>query len=463
MDAHIIFDQIRDRIPELLEHRASQTKALWEDFLSQHPADIAQFLHELEKPLYLAIFPLLPRKIRAQVFQHLSDRMKIATLALLEDREKSEVLNATPADELSDLFELLSNEELKHYLVLLNYHDQQKVLSLMKFDPQSAAGIMDTDVITFRDSFTVEKAIHILQRLGPKRELHQHIYVLNALNQLVGHINLEDLVLKAPHTRLSAFMYKNELVATADDDQEKIAKKMIHYQKMNVPVVGDNNIFLGIIPSQTLVEIIEAEASEDVYHMAAMAALPRGYFETSFFRLLYERSYILILLLLLQTFSTKIMQHYELLLTGFLLAFTTMLTSTGGNSSSQTSALVIQGMATGELTGANTGKFLRREMRIASLMALFLGFFSFLRVYYTVSLDRVVIGTKTLHVFWAALAVSISLSAIVFFSVILGSCVPLLLKKFRIDPAFAAGPFLATLMDIMGLLLYCYISSWLLG
>lgn len=463
MDARVIIDKVKESIPEIVEFQTAHIKALWGDFLALHPADIAQGLSELDKEDCEKLILKLPKKLRMQVFQHVSDSLKMLMLSLLDDKERADILNTTPADELSDLFEILSDEELKHYLMLLNYHDQQKVLSIMQFPPQSAAGIMDADVITFRDNFTVERAIHILQRLGPKRELHHQIYVLNSQNQLVGYINLEDLVLKNPKMRLSSFMHKNELVAYATEDRESVAKKMIHYNQMTVPVVGDNNIFLGLIPSQTLVEIIGDEASEDVYHMSAMAALPRGYFETSFFRLLYERSYILILLLLLQTFSTKIIQYYEALLAGFLTAFITMLTSTGGNSSSQTSALVIQGMATGELTGNNIGKFLKREIFIASLMALFLGFFSFLRVYYTYKGSTVIIGAKSMSVFMSSIAVSISLAAIVFFSVILGSCVPLILKRFRIDPAFAAGPFLATLMDIFGLLLYCYISSLILS
>jgi magnesium transporter len=236
-------------------------------------------------------------------------------------------------------------------------------------------------------------------------------------------------------------------VAQAQEDQETVAKKMIHYHQMTVPVVGDQNIFLGIIPSDTLVEVLEKEASEDVYRISAMAALTNSYFDTPFFRLLWERGAILIALLLAQTFSTMIIDHYQANLCGFLMFFITMLISTGGNSSSQTSALVIQGMASGEINRSNIQRFFSRELRMAGMLSLTLGIVSFIRVY------------LTYHNFWGSVVVSLSLALIVLFSVVLGSGIPILLKRLRLDPAFAAGPFLATLMDILGLLIYCYISS----
>lgn len=424
---------------------------LWNQFIELHPADIAEFLADLDKTLAQLLFTQLPGSIQLEVFEHSSNNMRSFILSKADDQKKADLLNATPVDELTDLFESVSTEDLKEYLTLLNMQDRKKVLSLMEFDPQSAAGIMDMDIVTFREDFTVDQSIKILQRLKPKVELHHQIFVINTKNQLVGHINLEDLVLKNPTSRLSSFMYKNELVAQAQEDQEAIAKKMIHYHQMTVPVVGDNDVFLGAIPEETLVEIIEKEASEDVYHMSAMAALTKSYFETSFFRLLYERSFILILLLLAQTFSTMIIDHYEATLAGFLIFFITMLTSTGGNSSSQTSAIVIQGMASGEIRANNIKRFLAREFRMAVMIALLLGIFSFVRVYLTY---RYLLGS---------FVVSLSLSVIVLFSVILGSAIPIVLKGMKVDPAFAAGPFLATIMDIMGLLIYCYISSYFFG
>jgi magnesium transporter len=327
----------------------------------------------------------------------------------------------------------------------------------MQFDPESAGGIMNTNVVTLMQDFTVGRSVQILQRLQPKRELHREIYVTDRTNELMGHINLEDLVLKHPQTRLSSILRKNELVVKVDEDREEIAHKMVHYQLMTVPVVEANNIFLGVIPSDTLVSIIEEEAAEDVYKISALRPIKNTYFETPFLNLFLQRTAILIPLLLLQTFSTMIMAYYEYLLIGyargFLFQFSPMITSTGGNSSSQTSALAIQGISLGEITETNMNRFLLRELRMAVLIGLTLGIIAFIRIYITHGPANIL----------GNLAVSLSLGIIVLISVMLGSVMPLLLKKLNWDPALAAGPFLATLMDVLGLFAYCTISGLILG
>ncbi len=450
MEPRIVLEHIEHNVRDVIMRKTPEYEELWNRFLQIHPADIAQFITDIDKDDAQALFIALPNELKLAVFENFSNSMRYFVLSISEDRDKVAILNATPIDELTDLFDSLSNQELKEYLLFLNAHDRQRVLSLLEFDPESVGGIMDTDVLTLRQDFTVEKSIHVLQRLKPRLELHQQIYVVDHENKLVGHIGLEDLVLKSPAARLNSFLRKNELVAHVTEDQETIAKKMIHYHLMTVPVVGENNYFLGVIPSETLVAIIEQEASEDVYRISAMTPITKTYFETSFFRIFYERSYILIILLLAQSLSTMIIKYYEATLEGFFMLFITMLTSTGGNTSSQTSALVIQGMASGEINESNTPRFLNREMRMALMIAAILGIFSFLRVYFTYG-----------HLYESFL-VSLSLFMIVLVSVVLGSCIPIALKRFNIDPAFAAGPFLATIMDIMGLLIYCYICRLLL-
>jgi magnesium transporter len=247
-------------------------------------------------------------------------------------------------------------------------------------------------------------------------------------------------------------MKPNELVVHAQEDREEVVQKMMHYHLTTVPVVNKENIFLGVIPSDTLAEVIEEEASEDIYRMSALTPIKHTYFETPFFRLLYQRSSILLVLLALQTFSAIIISLYQATLEGFLMLFITTLTSTGGNSSSQTSALAIQGMATGEINSANIKRFVRREFFMAIMIAIILGIFSFVRIYITYGGAFILKG----------LAVSVSLAAIVLVSVMLGSTMPLLLKRLNVDPAHSAGPMLATLMDVVGLLLYCFICQLIL-
>jgi magnesium transporter len=449
-DRHIL-DEIKDNLETVILQDSVLGQSLWKEFLAVHPADIAQFFSDLDKDFVHKLFDKLPKELKLAVFEELSDVMKVQLLATMPEHDLVDALNILTADELTDLFDLFSDEELKKYLDLLHKKAREEVISLLKFHPESAGGIMDIQVLTFMDDFTVEKSINILQRLRPRRDIHQQIYVTDRHHRLVGHIQLEDLVMHPSTVRISSFLRKNELVALANEDREVIAQRMVHYGLMTVPVVGDDNYFLGVISSETLVDVIVEEATEDVQKMAALTPMKYPYFETPFWRLLYERSYILIALLLAESFSNTILQAYETTLGLVLMSFIPMLISAGGNTSSQTSAMVIQGMAAGDIHQANMFKFLRRELLMAFMLAAILGVTSFIRVYYTA-------GT------WVhSLVVSLTLATIVMASVTLGSCIPLLLKRFNIDPAFSAGPFLATLMDILGLLIYCYVSQIIFG
>jgi magnesium transporter len=451
VDTEKIFDQILGNLDTVITQDSPLGILLWQEFLKIHPADIAQFLGNIDKQSVQRLFILLPQALKLEVFSYLSYPMRVFCLSFLNDQDRGYLLGSLPIDKLTDFLDDLSDDELKKYLKLLHKRDREKVLSLMQFNSESAGGIMDTDVLTLMADLTIEKSIQILQRLQPKIEFHRQIYVTNQDNELIGHINLEDLVLKPPKTRLSSILRKNELVVTVDEDREAIAHKMVHYNLMTVPVVGDSNVFLGLIPSDTLVDILEREAAEDVYKISALTPIKYTYFETPFFHLFYQRGSILAILLLLQVFSSMILEHYNALLEGFLIFFNGMIQSTGGNTSSQTSALVIQGITSGEISEANIKRFLWREFLMACLIGLTLAVVAFIRIYIT----------HPGHL-WGNVAVSLSLGIIVLVSVMLGSIIPFLLKKLNLDPASAAGPFLATLMDVLGLLIYCTISTWIL-
>jgi magnesium transporter len=451
MDGQNFLREIQDHLDTVISQDSAVGKSLWNQFLQLHPADIADFLSDIEWDRAKELYLKMPRDLQLEVFQEFSDIMKVHSLAFMDEQQRVDALNTLPVDELTDLFDLFSDQELKVYLGLLNKGAREQVLSLLKFDPESAGGIMDTEVLVFMQDYTVQKAVQVLQRLQPNRDIYQRIYITDKDHRLVGYIKLEDLVLQNAQERIQSFMRVNEYVAFTGEDRESVAKKMVHYGLMSVPVIGENGLFLGAVTNETLVDILVEEASEDVQKMSALAPLKYPYFETSFFRLLFERGYILIALLLAQSFSTTIMKSYQGTLEyGALLYFTTMLVSTGGNTSSQTSALVIQGLITGELHRMNIFKFLRREFLMSLILAVILATVAFIRSYIS--------GASIIE----SVVISVSLGAIVMVSTMLGSLIPLLLKRFNIDPAFSAGPFLATLMDILGILIYCYIARWIL-
>lgn len=452
----MVVEQILQAIRESIETVTAQDSpngiALWNKLLEIHPADIAQFITELGTDTRNRLFAKLPRELKLHVFEELSDAMKVRVLSVMNEQDIVDALNALTSDELTDLFDHFSDEELQKYLKMLHQKARQEVIALMKFHPESAGGIMDTHIFTLMDDFTVEKSIKILQRLRPRRDIHQQIYVTDRRHKLVGHIFLEDLVLEAPNKRITEFMRPNELVAQADEDREVIARKMVHYSMMTVPVVGKDNYFLGAIASETLVDVIVEEATEDAQKMSALAPMKDSYFETSFWKMLYERTFILVPLLIVESFTRFILEVHEAHVGVFLLSFMPMLISAGGNTSNQTSTMVIQGMAAGDIRSDNKYRFLRKELCMAFMLAVILGTCAFLRVY--------LVTASTIA---QSVTIALTLFTTIMFSMGLASMLPFFLRRLNFDPAFSAGPFLATLMDILGVFILCQLSRLILS
>jgi len=442
------FQEIIENLEEVVSRGTPLGRDLWSQLLKVHPADIALFLTDTSDEVFDQIMHALPQPDRLEIFEYLSDTKKVQALSLLTKEDQMEALTTLSTDDLTELFDSLSDDELKQYLELLNKEPRERVIALLKFSPDSAARMMDSDVISLVDDFTVEKSVKLIQRLQPSRDIYQHIYVTDRHNTLIGHIALEDLLFHKPQDRIASFMQENKLVVQVNEDQDEVSKEMIHYDVTIAPVVSKNNHFLGVITSSALVDAIVEEAGDDVQRMAAMTPLKESYFETSFWRLLYARGHILVILLLAESFSTTILESYNSLL-GVLYIFIPMLISAGGNTSSQTSAMVIQGIASGDLRRSNMARFFKREFLMAAGLGGILGVAAFARSYYT-------IGNVAL-----SLGVAFALTIIVVASVVLGSTVPFVLRRLNIDPAFSAGPFLATAMDVIGIFIFVFITQFI--
>lgn len=444
-----IFAQILENFDAVLHRKTAVGNQLWQELQQTHPADIADFLQTISRERFDQLLQLFALPLKQAIFEFLSDSAKAHVLTISSNEDRHHFLESMLMSEFADMIDFMDDETVEACFKLLQRKDRQVVMDILAFNPESAGGVMETNVISLFADFTVQKSIQILQKIRPNQELHEILYVTDKHHRLIGHILLQDLVLKNPITPLHDFMQKNELVAQVDQDQEEIAQLMKHYQITMVPVVGEEDKFLGVIPSSILVDIIEQEASEDVYKISALRPIKHAYFETPFSKLFIERSSILIVLLLVESFTSTILQAFEATLASFLIYYMTMLTSTGGNASSQTSALVIQGLAAGDLNYANFNRFIRREMLMALALAAALGIATFLRVLVTQSVIE-------------SIAIATSIAVVAFVSVTLGSFLPLLLKKMGADPAFSAGPFLATVMDIVGLIIYCTITALIL-
>ena len=450
MESKQLQELIIANIDEFIESSTDQSKVLWQVFLDMHPADSAKLLTYLSDEKLIKVFLKMSQTKQLELFEELPDHDKEKILERLDDSRKAFILHQTPIDELTDLFDQLSDKELKKYLDILHKKDRQKVLSLMKFPVDSAGGIMTLDFVTLIQDLTVGRAISLLQRVKPNIDLHRQLYVTDVHNKLIGYINLEDLVLKSPQTRLESIVKQIPYIAQAQEDQERVAQKMVHYGMLTVPVVNDQLFLLGVIPEDTLIDVIQQEATEDVQRISA-APVTTSYFEIPLWSLIGQRSFILGMLLIVGSVTSFIVGYFEATLTKFLVLFFTMLVSTGGNTGSQTSAIAIQAMSSGDLNESNRKHFIFREMLIGSMLGIILGAVAFVRVYLWYGQ------------FIGSVVVSLSLGIIVLISVLLGACLPLALQKYGVDPAFSASPVLATIMDILGISIYCYVAYLILA
>lgn len=442
-----------DNIEEIIKGKTDIGKELWNTILSQHPADIASWIDQISKPQGIAIIKKLPDIVSSEVFQELSEPTQSEILINIPSEKASAILQNMPVDEVTDLLEYMPDDIAKKYLKLLQSKQRKKVISLLNFNPQSAGGIMNSDILTLENTFTIKKSIGLLQKIKPRLEHIERIYITDKNDIALGHIHLDDLVLNKPDTPLKDISHKNELIINVHEDQEEVAKQIKHYGLISAPVVDEHNHFLGVITADDIFDIVEEEASEDVYKISGISPIKQSYFQTPFWTMIWQRSPWLISLLLLQSISGLIMNKYNTVLDDNLVLafFLTMLIGTGGNAGNQTGALVIRGLATGELKPENGLRILLREFSISIAMALILSVIAFIRVFITHA-DLLI-----------AFAISLPLFLIIIVSMLMGALLPLGLEALNFDPAHSAQPFLATLMDIIGVLIYLVVASKILG
>lgn len=452
-EQHISLAALEPIIDQVIEQSSARGVQGWAYICEAHPSDVADLIEHISRHQQLSLFTKLPAEVGVRAFGRLARSVQAAILLQLSNDQAAHILKSMHADMLVDLFEELEDEQVEHFLKLLQKKQRSRIISLLSFDPKSAGGIMNSDVFTLHSDLTVRNCINILQRLSPQQEVRYRIYVTDKDNVLVGHITIDKLVLNKPETLISTLMNKNELIINAYEDQEEAVRKMTHYGVLSSPVVDSYNHFLGIISGDDVVTVMEEEASEDVYRMSGVGHVERSYFETPTRMMFVERSKWLVGLLLLQSVSSVIMRRYEGMLEQnvILTLFLTMLIGTGGNAGNQSATLVIRGLATGEIGRKRLFSVVLRESLLSLLIAFLLSIISFCRVWF-------------MHGnLMAAAAISAALFSIVCVSMLLGTLIPLTLHRLNIDPAHSAAPFLATLMDVIGILIYCSICSVLLG
>ncbi len=450
MDIEVVrqdFPPLVERITGLLEEgRYNEAK---QEVNALHPADIAEIMGLLDSEKQVLLFRLLKKDLAIAVFEQLDFEHQENLLRHFTDAKVAEILNQMSPDDRMELFDELPAKVVKKLLNLLEPPQRDIAASMLGYPENSAGRIMNPRVVDLKEYYTVEQALKRFRRLNPPEELSYTAYVTDAERHLLGSVTLRDLVLADPEDRIGDIMNREVISVSTDDDQEKVAQIIQKYDLLAVPVVDREGRLVGAVTVDDAIDIIEAEATEDIHRLAAIRTTEDEYLHAPFFRRIKNRFIWLAVLLVLGTVTSFVIQGFsEVIQTIVALSFfIPMLIDTGGNVGSQSTTVMVRGLAIGELEGRALWKVVLSETIIGGILGVLLGGIGVLRVLFL--RESPMIG----------LIVGCSIFAIVFISNLIGVFLPVLFKKMRLDPAIAATPVITTIVDIVGVIIYFRIAQ----
>ena len=429
----------------LLDSPADEIKTALEDI---HPADILDALEEHEGDTIL-LLSRFPNDVLAAIIEEAEDEDKGEIFDLFSHDQKKEIISEMASDELVDLLETMDPEEASTLIDSLAEEDAQDLKDLMRYHPETAGGIMATEFVAIMDQMTVEETLKYLQIHGEEAESLSYLYVLDADEILKGVVALREIVVQPFDAHISPLINTNVISVHADMDQEEVSRIFAKYGFNSIPVVDDKDKMLGIITADDVFDVVEEETTEDMEKMAALAHSEKDYLDTGVFGLAKQRIFWLLFLMISATFTGVIIQGYEKELAAvvILAAFIPMLMDTGGNAGTQSSTLIIRGMALGEIEMKNYLEVLYKELRVSLIVGISLAVVNFLRVW------------LFHHDPLLAFTVSAALLFTVILSKVVGCTLPMIARKFKIDPAIMAAPIITTIVDALSLIVYLNLAK----
>lgn len=363
------------------------------------------------------------------------------------------LLNELPADDRTSFLEELSTNAVRELIKLLNPEERKITLSLLGYPEGSVGRLMTPDYIAVQSDWTISEVLEYIREVGQESETIDVIYVINDQGQLLDDVRIKEFLLSPPDRMVSELTDGRYIELNVYDDQEKANQVFKMNNRVALPVVDNNNILLGIVTIDDVLWVANEEFSEDMQKMGGTEALEEPYLEISIFKLFKKRVGWLIVLFLGEMLTATAMASYEHALDQALILslFIPLIISSGGNTGSQASSLIIQALTVGEVTLADWWKVMRREIVSGIMLGTVLGIIGFSRVMVWSQIFPEVYGV---HYFLVAMVVGVSLIGVVMFGTISGSMLPIMLKKLGADPAVSSAPFVATLVDVTGVIIY---------
>lgn len=415
------------------------------------PADIVLFFESVEREDALRAFRILPKELAAETFADMEHDMQEDLIESFSASELSEVLDEMYLDDTVDVIEEMPASIVKRIISHLNPEDRKIVNKLLRYPEDSAGSIMTPEYVSLKPFFTVDDALMRIRRTGVDKETIYTCYVTSESNVLMGVVTVKDILLAEEDALIGDIMDKDIISVETGVDQEKVAKMFDKYDFLAMPVVDKENRLVGIVTVDDAMDVMQEENTEDFEKMAAMLPSEDSYFKTSVFKHARNRILWLIILMISGTFTGMIIEKYEnaFHLFPLLVSFVPMLMDTGGNSGSQTSTLMIRGMAIDTIHPRDVLKVWFKEIRVALLVGTALALVNTARMY-LIYFSSHPMGEITRY----ALLLGITIIFVVCFAKTLGCLLPLGAKAIKLDPALMASPLITTITDCATVLMY---------
>ncbi len=440
-----------ERLLTLAEEK--KYRQLKTELLELNEVDIASFIEELDSERTVIVFRMLPKALATDVFAELPVEKQKHIINSITDQELSEIVEELYLDDAVDMLEELPATVVRRVLKNTTPDTRKLINQFLKYPENSAGSIMTAEYVGLKKNMTVEQCFAYIRHHGVDSETIYTCYVMDEKRQLDGVVTVKDLLMNPYETRVGDIMDTHVIKVTTTEDQEAVVEMMNKYNLICIPVVDSEDRLVGIITVDDVMDVMEEEATEDFEKMAAMLPSEKPYLKTGVFQLAKNRIPWLLILMLSSTITGGILVKYENAFNAIplLVSFIPMLMDTGGNCGSQSSTMIIRGMAVGEIDPADIIKVLWKEMRVGMVVGFVLAVVNFARLMIQYPGNTMICLTVVLSVFCTVIVAKA-----------IGCSLPIGAKVLKLDPAIMASPMITTIVDAVSLMVYFNLACHLL-
>lgn len=448
--------------PSLIKHLIYQGDlAVVRQILNALPAfQIAEILSDLKENLYAQTFEILDFPLAVEVFGYLSPRIQKILLPSLSSIQTAKILNALTPDDRTEFLQDMPRSLVNDLIKYLPFEDRQETLILLGFPEGSVGRLMTPDYLAIKPEWTIEKVLDYLVEYGHDSETISLLYVINDQGKLIDDIRLRDFLFVPRHQIVKSLMDNHFIALSVNDDDETAINLFRNYDRAALPVIDDKGNLLGIVTIDDILRLSDKEATEDIQKIGGQEALDEPYMKTPFLNLMKKRVGWLTILFLGEMLTATALSYFEdeISKAVVLALFLPLIISSGGNAGGQATTLIIRAMALGEIKLKDWWKVIRRELASGLFLGVALGIIGFARI----ALWSQFTSIYGEHWLLIAITIFFSLIGVVLCGTLSGATFPLILRAIGVDPATSSAPFVATVVDVTGVVIYFLLALFIL-